>query len=235
MQHARFIGGIASRVTPLDEADRPILSAVSPCWTRSISPLVAVIACSNRLMRGQKLIVQLADIGGFLGQVERFVEGGYAVRLLLDDAGREKLSAKIVWYRLRVLHASADNRTYKRWRPANRHSVVLLADGKTAPCLVLDVSASGVAMSSGLKPDLGTPLAIGQLVGKVVRHLDAGFAVQFQSIQDERTVERMLLPIASQHTSVLTSVGKAGESKVLANHLAQDLVATELPALVRTP
>lgn len=198
MQQPRFIGGIASRVTPLDDTARPIAEAVSPCWTRSLSPSVAVISCKNRLERGQKLIVQMADIGGFLAQVDRNVEGGYAVRLLLDDAGREKLTAKIVWYRLRVLRAAAEHRTYKRWRPAIRRSTVLLADGTTAVCSVLDVSATGVAVSSGLKVEIGAPLAVGQLVGKVVRLVEEGFAVQFATVQEENAVEQMLQPLKSK-------------------------------------
>jgi hypothetical protein len=71
-----------------------------------------------------------------------------------------------------------------------------MADGSTVDCTLIDVSATGVAVSTPLKPDIGLPLAVGQLVGKVVRHLDeGGFAVQFLSVQDESIVEKLLQPL----------------------------------------
>ena len=178
MEYVRFIGGIASRITQLDEANRPSLSVTMACWARSITPFQVVVSSPKRFPRGENLVVQLAEIGGFLGQVDRAIEGGFAIRLLMDDAAREKLSAKIRWYRRRAVLGARDNRSSKRWKPATRQSSVLMADGSTFDCTLVDVSASGVAVSTALKPDIGLPLAVGQLVGKVVRHLDDGFAVQ---------------------------------------------------------
>lgn len=195
MQYARFIGGIASRITPINAEGRPAQGLAVSCWTRSLSPLAAVVSCGARLSRGQKLVIQLADIGGYLGQVERPVEGGYAIKLLLDDEAKERLSAKIAWHRKHVLKAAVDHRNFRRWRPAVRQTTMLLADGTAWECALLDVSASGVAVASSLRPDIGTPLAIGQLVGKVVRHRDEGFAVQFLFIQQEDSVESALLPL----------------------------------------
>ena len=55
----------------------------------------------------------------------------------------------------------------------------MLADGSSIPCLVIDASMSGVAVSSELQPEIGTPLAVGSCVGRVVRHFHDGFAVRF--------------------------------------------------------
>ncbi len=195
MEHVRFIGGIASRITLLDDAGRPLPQSTQSCWARSLTPAQVVISCSKRLARGESLVVQLSEIGGFAGEVDRGVEGGTVVRLLMDEATREKLAAKISWYRKRVLQGAPDHRSFRRWKPASKQSAVLMADGTTADCVLMDVSASGVAVSATLKPDIGLPLAIGQLVGKVVRHLDEGFAVQFMAIQDESAVEAMLQPL----------------------------------------
>lgn len=195
MEHVRFIGGIASRITLLDDAGRPLVESAQSCWARSLTPVQVVISCGKRLPRGENLVVQLSEIGGFAGQVERGVEGGNVVRLMMDEATREKLAAKISWYRKRVLQGAPDNRNFRRWKPTTRQSAVLMADGSTADCVLMDVSASGVAVSAALKPEIGLPLAVGQLVGKVVRHLDEGFAVQFMAVQDESVVEAMLQPL----------------------------------------
>ena len=37
------------------------------------------------------------------------------------------------------------------------------------------------------------PLAIGKVVGRVVRHLPGGFAVEFVEKQDIRALERMII------------------------------------------
>jgi hypothetical protein len=196
MEQVRFIGGIASRITLLDEAGRPVSNSTLSCWARSLTPAQVVVSCGKRLPRGRNLVVQLAEIGGFLGQVDRAIDGGCVIRLHLDEAAQVKLAAKINWYCKRVLHGVPDHRSYKRWKPASRQTAVLMADGSTADCTLIDVSATGVAVSTPLRPSIGLPLAVGQLVGKVVRHLDdGGFAVQFLSVQDESAVEELLQPL----------------------------------------
>ena len=46
---------------------------------------------------------------------------------------------------------------------------------------------SGVAVTSELQPPIGTPLAIGACIGRVIRHTPDGFAVKFvkQQSRDE--------------------------------------------------
>jgi hypothetical protein len=56
---------------------------------------------------------------------------------------------------------------------------VILPDGGSETCHVVNISVSGAALSAETAPELGTVLVIGKLVAHVVRHLDDGFAVQF--------------------------------------------------------
>ena len=64
------------------------------------------------------------------------------------------------------------------------------------PCFVIDISQSGIAVSAHIWPDLGTPMAVGKLVGRVVRYLDVGFALQFLTIQPFEQLEIMMAPPA---------------------------------------
>jgi hypothetical protein len=106
------------------------------------------------------------------------------------------LAGKIAWYRKRVLFSQADRREYKRRLPANPESVLLLADGARKPCRILDVSCSGAAVEASVLPEIGTPLALGQVVGRVVRHIpETGFAMQFLIIQEEDTLDEMVHPM----------------------------------------
>jgi hypothetical protein len=54
------------------------------------------------------------------------------------------------------------------------------------------MSASGAAVSAEIMPKPGTPLAVGSIVGRVVRHTSDGFAVKFVQAQDTGSLERMI-------------------------------------------
>ena len=47
-------------------------------------------------------------------------------------------------------------------------------------------------LSADMRPDLGTPLAVGRLVARVERWLDVGFAVQFLVEQEPKSLEEPL-------------------------------------------
>ena len=57
------------------------------------------------------------------------------------------------------------------------------------------MSASGAAVSADIVPKIGTPLAVGKVVGKVIRHLEDGFAVRFNEIQQLDGLERMIVHV----------------------------------------
>ena len=60
------------------------------------------------------------------------------------------------------------------------------------PCLVIDLSSSGAAISVDHEPVVGEPLAVGKILARVVRKLDVGFAVKFITPEERETVEEML-------------------------------------------
>jgi PilZ domain len=76
--------------------------------------------------------------------------------------------------------------------PAKPHSTVIFADGNYATCFVIDMSVTGAAVSTEAQPEIGTPLAVGSCVGRVVRHLREGFAVQFVERQDPAHLEALV-------------------------------------------
>ena len=69
---------------------------------------------------------------------------------------------------------------------------MIFADGTYRDCFIIDMSASGAAVSADMQPDLGMPLAIGSCVGRVVRHFREGFAVKFVETQDEAQIEKLV-------------------------------------------
>jgi hypothetical protein len=55
------------------------------------------------------------------------------------------------------------------------------------------MSSSGAAVSANVTPEAGTPLALGKVVGRVVRHLPSGFAIQFVNAVDVKVLEDLVI------------------------------------------
>ena len=76
--------------------------------------------------------------------------------------------------------------------PTSPHSTLILPTGAFLPCLVIDMSATGAAISADFYPEVGQTLIVGKVVGEVVRRFAEGFAVRFLQPRDPRKLEEML-------------------------------------------
>ena len=59
-----------------------------------------------------------------------------------------------------------------------------MADGSQEQCAILDLSVSGVAVASRSRPPMGSMVQVGKAPGRVVRHLENGFAIEFSLVQN---------------------------------------------------
>jgi hypothetical protein len=76
---------------------------------------------------------------------------------------------------------------------SNPHSRVILPDGSSETCAVLNISNSGAAISSETAPYIGAILLVGKAVSCVVRHSDGGFAVRFVKRKGQNIVQEKVL------------------------------------------
>jgi hypothetical protein len=136
------------------------------------------------------------EFGIVRGRIKRTLPSGFVTEIRMTDGERDKLGAKIEWQKKRVHAQLPDKREHKRFQPRDPRSVMVLCDGTRMPCFIIDVSQSGVAVSAHIWPEIGTPMAVGRLVGRVVRHLDVGFALQFMQVQDLDDLEALLQPLS---------------------------------------
>ncbi len=141
---------------------------------------------------GERVIAHIDEFGRFEGPIIRQLEGGFIIQLIMPKSDRIQLAARIEWYDKYKNHDVTNLRGHTRIVPRSPHSTIVLADGTTMDCLVKDVSASGVAVYSDVIPPLGTPVAVGQIVGRVVRTFTEGFAVRFIKEQDPQTVDALI-------------------------------------------
>ena len=69
---------------------------------------------------------------------------------------------------------------------------MVLPDGQALRCKIIDVSLSGAALATTARPALGSPITIGRMRARVVRHFPEGIAVEFAMLQSEEMINNNL-------------------------------------------
>ncbi|MDC7785857.1 hypothetical protein PQJ75_30330 [Rhodoplanes sp. TEM] len=96
------------------------------------------------------------EFGKLEGKVLRRLYGGFAMSIVADADRLDRLEAKLAWLDKHQRDDTPNARQHKRIVPVNPHSTLILADGSVMPCFVIDMSASGVAVSADLRPPIGS-------------------------------------------------------------------------------
>ncbi|WP_374622824.1 PilZ domain-containing protein [Devosia sp.] len=191
----RFVGALMGKYLLASRRDRAACVQVFACRLQSISPRQLVASAPVVGDLGEGMSASFEPFGLLRGRVERMIDGGFAVAIEAEPDDRALLAKRIAWYKRRTFNGLTDKRAHRRLMPRDPRSLLMLADGRALECLIIDMSRSGAAVSADIQPAIGTPLAIGTVVGRVVRWLDVGFAVRFVVEQDEMTLEDSLHPV----------------------------------------
>jgi hypothetical protein len=192
------VASIPGRYTLTRQVDSKGNRREFSCRVVKISPDAMTVVASVPGAIGERVIATLLEFGKIEGPILKVNSPGFVMGVNMTEAEREKFAARIEWYDSHKNRGLPDNRRAKRIVPPHPHSIVLRADGTVVGAFVIDMSISGVAVSADIEPGIGEPLAVGRIVGRVVRRFDGGFGVQFVEPQDPQTLERMLLaPAAS--------------------------------------
>lgn len=150
------------------------------CRTTRVSPFRMILDVPVVGKIGDRLTSYFRDFGKFGGHISDTRDGSFLLELEMTRPERERLADKLTWLEKKQADPSlAEAREHPRFIPPNSNTTLTLADGSIHSCSVIDVSLSGVAVSSEFQPPVGTPLAIGGCVGRVIRTFQSGFAVKF--------------------------------------------------------
>jgi hypothetical protein len=163
------------------------------CRAVNISAHEIAVAAPVTAKVGVRVTANIEQLGRLRGLISRVFELGFAVGIEASNQEREMLASKIDWIERNKDFEISDNRTHVRFIPKRPLSLLTLADGSVVPCFVIDISVSGAAISADIVPKIGTPLAVGKVVGRVVRYIASGFAVRFIEAQDRREVEALVI------------------------------------------
>lgn len=176
------------------------------CRTVSVSTQEILLIAPVAGTEGEWLSARFDQIGSFRGQSGRRIPDGFAMTFSATPGERAKLGAKLKWLKKRSIQATVEHRSGLRRAPHDPRSVLLLPDNMTLGCFIIDVSRSGVAVSADILPDIGAPIAVGTLVGHVVRRFASGFAVEFAVIQDANGLEERLMIQPRARNAVLADL-----------------------------
>lgn len=197
----KYVGRIPGRYTlPHHKSQSGI--TVFACRTQGITPRLATVAGPVSGKVGDPVSANFDDLGMINGYLCGTVLDGFRMEIDPLSTDVEKLAARIEWVKKRSTNAAVENRKHKRVLPRAPRTTLYLANGSRMRCFIIDMSASGVAVSADLKPPVGTPLAIGSVVGRVVRLLPHGFAVQFVEEQDLAELEQFLVRIEDEAIAI---------------------------------
>ena len=163
------------------------------CRIVNISSRAATLFIPVNGAIGERVVTHSDEFGTLAGKIVRVLDRGFVMTIITSDEERERLARKIEGYEKIKNHDLADRRNHKRVIPKDPRSTLVFGDDSHLECFIIDVSTSGVAVSADITPKIGTPLAVGALVGRVVRHFSSGFAVQFIQLQNIDGLEQKLI------------------------------------------
>jgi hypothetical protein len=160
------------------------------CRTSRVSPFRMLVDAPVVGKIGDRLTSYFPEFGKFEASISEALPGSFLLELEMSRALRERLSTKLTWLESKLHDRTIrDARKDARIIPASPHSTLTLADSTVHGCFVIDMSVSDIAVSAQLEPQIGTPLAVGSCIGRVVRLLPDGFAVKFVEAQNRHSLD----------------------------------------------
>src|SRR3569832_1648878 len=159
-----------------------------PCQVLEMSPGDAVVIAPVAGNPGEKVIAYLDHLGRVEGTNLVSLAGGFTMDIAASPRKRDKMAAQLTWLANKDVLSLPEDRRRGRVVPDNRHSTVVLDDGRRYNCKIIDISLSGAAIALAVRPAMGTPVTLGRMRARVVRHFQDGVAVEFTSAQEMLTV-----------------------------------------------
>jgi PilZ domain len=160
-----------------------------PCQVVNMSPggmaLIAPVAGAA----GERVIAYVDHLGRLEGHIARIFQNGFAMTISATSRKRDKLAAQLTWLANRHLLASPEDRRHGRRAPVNPSGRLILANGVNLTCRIIDISESGAGVATDQRPPIGALVTLGKIHGRVVRHLEEGFAIEFTRLQHPDFVE----------------------------------------------
>lgn len=160
-----------------------------PCQVVNISPGgIALLAPVSGAV-GDRVIAYVDHLGRLEGKIARQLQNGFAMTIAATPRKRDMLAAQLTWLANRSILNLPEDRRHGRIVPRNANARVTLASGAVVNIRIIDISLSGAGIATQQRPEVGSPITLGKIPGRVVRHLEEGFAMEFTRLQHPDSLE----------------------------------------------
>jgi hypothetical protein len=154
-----------------------------PCQVANMSPggMALIVPVSGH--EGERVIAYIDHLGRLEGKIARLYQNGFAMTVSATPRKRDKLAAQLTWLANRHILNLPEDRRHGRITPRKPVTQLAMPNGVKLTCRIIDLSLSGAAITTDQRPAIGMLVNLGAVQGRVVRHLDDGFAVEFTRAQ----------------------------------------------------
>jgi hypothetical protein len=154
-----------------------------PCQVVDMSPGGMALIAPVAGQPGERVIAYVDHLGRLEGHIARVLQNGFAMTISATPRKRDKLAAQLTWLANRNILGLPEDRRHGRTVPRNPITRLVLPNGLNVSVRIIDVSQSGAGIATDQRPPIGTLVMLGKVQGRVVRHLEDGFAVEFTRLQ----------------------------------------------------
>jgi c-di-GMP-binding flagellar brake protein YcgR len=155
-----------------------------PCQVVNMSPGGMAVIAPQCGRLGERVVAYIDHVGRLEGMIARIFPSGFSMTIAASQRKRDKLAAQLTWLANRHILDLPEDRRHQRVAARDQTTTLVLENGSEEKCRIVDLSVSGVAVISDNRPPIGSTLRVGKAPGRVVRHLDNGFAVEFTRLQN---------------------------------------------------
>ncbi|MCX8997733.1 PilZ domain-containing protein [Rhizobiaceae bacterium BDR2-2] len=162
------------------------------CLAIDMSPGDVVIGSDALPRMGERVIAYIDHLGRLEGQTKAVLDRAFIMTINATERKREKLAAQLTWIANRHELGLPEDRRHTRLTPRTSLTRLTLEDGRTIACRLIDLSLSGAAIDLDGRLPIGTPVRLGSIRARVVRHFAEGIALEFSSVQSRETLAEFL-------------------------------------------
>jgi len=163
-----------------------------PCQVANMSPGGMAVIAPVSGQEGERVIAYIDHVGRLEGAITRLYQNGFAMSVSATVRKRDKLAAQLTWLANRHILNLPEDRRHGRIIPRRPVTHLVMPNGVHLTCRIIDLSLSGSAIATDQRPALGVLVTLGTVQGRVVRHLEDGFAVEFTRLQHPDFLEESI-------------------------------------------
>jgi hypothetical protein len=160
-----------------------------PCQVVNMSPGGMALIAPVGGEIGARVIAYVDHLGRLEGKIARQLHNGFAMTISATPRKRDKLAAQLTWLANRSILNLPEDRRHGRFVPKIVAARLIMPNGTNIGIRIIDLSLSGAGIATPNRPEVGTHVTLGKIPGRVVRHLEEGFAMEFTRLQHPDSIE----------------------------------------------